>query len=650
MRRRLSVIVVGIIITSMVACNGTSITATPVGETNVPVETATATMPVPSVLTICLGMEPTSLYIYKSSSRSMWSVLEAIYDGPIDIRHYQPVPVILEKVPTFSDGDAVLQPIPVSGGDIVVDVNGDPVKLEKGVKVLPSGCTNGSCATTWDGTSTLTMDRIVANYVLKPGIMWSDGEPLKANDSVYSFNISADPATPVVKKLIYQTEAYQALDQRTVQWISRPGLITRYLEDYFWIPLPEHALTGKSAAELQTAPETNTNPLGWGPYVIDEWAPGDHIRLVKNPNYFRSGEGFPKFDVLVYRFIGVAANNNLSTILAGECDVVDQTAYWDELYQPVRQAVLDGKITAYVGLGPDWDHLDFGITPASYDDGYNPSAGDRPNVFGDKRVRQAFAYCMNRADATKAVFNSLSAVPISYLAPDHPLTIMDLPSYPYDTVKGNQLLDEAGWKDSDNNPETPRVAIGVNDVPDGTILVVNYAATEATIRQEYAKKMATSLADCGIQVNITATTRDVLYKAAPDGLLFGRKFDLGEFAWAAGREPPCFLYMSNEIPNAGNSWLGTTHGGSNAIGYVNPELDAACVAAQQAGLDESLYIQSQQQVMRILAEDLPSIPLFYFVKIAASRPDFCGMEMDVSTRSEMWNLEQFDFGSSCATQ
>ena len=186
MRRRLSVIVVGIIITSMVACNGASITATPVGETNVPVETATATMPAPSVLTICLGMEPTSLYIYKSSSRSMWSVLEAIYDGPIDIRHYQPVPVILEKVPTFGNGDAVLQPIPVSGGDIVVDVNGDPVKLEKGVKVLPSGCTNGSCATTWDGTSTLTMDRIVANYVLKPGIMWSDGEPLKANDSVYS--------------------------------------------------------------------------------------------------------------------------------------------------------------------------------------------------------------------------------------------------------------------------------------------------------------------------------------------------------------------------------------------------------------------------------------------------------------------------------
>ena len=65
---------------------------------------------------------------------------------------------------------------------------------------------------------------------------------------------------------------------------------------------------------------------------------------------------------------------------------------------------------------------------------------------------------------------------------------------------------------------------------------------------------------------------------------------------------------------------------------------------------KSLYIQSQQQVMRILAEDLPSIPLFYFVKIAASRPDFCGMEMDVSTRSEMWNVEEFDFGSGCITQ
>jgi peptide/nickel transport system substrate-binding protein len=257
---------------------------------------------------------------------------------------------------------------------------------------------------------------------------------------------------------------------------------------------------------------------------------------------------------------------------------------------------------------------------------------------------------MDRADATNALFNSLSAVPNSYLAPDHPLTMTDLETYPYDITKGIQLLDGAGWKDLDNDPATPRVAQGVAGVSDGTVLVVNYAATEATIRQEYAKKMATSLAGCGIQVNITATSRDVLYAAAPDGLLFGRKFDLAEFAWAAGREPPCFLYMSNEIPNAGNSWLGAIHGGPNAMGYTNPELDDACIAAQQSGLDETTYIQSQQQVMRILAEELPSIPLFYFVKIAVSRPDFCGMGMDVSTRSEMWNLENFDYGNTCQAQ
>ena len=67
---------------------------------------------------------------------------------------------------------------------------------------------------------------------------------------------------------------------------------------------------------------------------------------------------------------------------------------------------------------------------------------------------------------------------------------MDLPSYPYDMAKGTSY-----WMKQDGKTRTmirrPHVvALGVNDVPDGTVLIVNYAATEAIIRQEFAKKMA----------------------------------------------------------------------------------------------------------------------------------------------------------------
>ena len=582
----------------------------------------------------------------------MWSILEAIYDGPVDIVHYQSVPVILEKIPKFDDQSVSFQPMEVKAGDIVIDTDGNPVTLAAGVKVFPSGCTTGSCAITWDGKSTFNMDRIVANFILKPEILWSDGSPLLASDSVYSFHLAADPASPVTKIAVNQTESYQALDDRTAQWISKPGMVTRYLDDYFWVPLPEHLWKDFTASQLQTAPEANLKPIGWGAYIIDEWVPGDHLRLVKNPLYYRAGEGLPRFDVLVFRFIGAQTNNNISGLLSGECDIANQTTLWEGQYQQARQAQLDKKINLYVGMDTQWEHLDFNIKPASYDNGYNPYAGDRPDFFGDQRVRQAFTYCLNREETVRSLFNSLAEVPNSYVPPDFPLYDTSITILPFDPVMGSQLLDQVGWKDADNDPATPRVAQGVTNVPDGTTLTVKYITTTAELRKAFAQAMADSLTQCGIEVELTFISRDQMYAAAPDGILFGKQYDLAEFAWGPywepfHREPPCFLYTTSEIPMATNQWLGEIHGGVNITGYSNPEYDKACASAENAGLDVNTYQENESQTLKILAEDLPSIPLFNFIKIAGTRPDLCGMMMDTSSRSDLANLESLDYGESC---
>ncbi len=41
------------------------------------------------------------------------------------------------------------------------------------------------------------------------------------------------------------------------------------------------------------------------------------------------------------------------------------------------------------------------------------------------------------------------------------------------------------------------------------------------------------------------------------------------------------------------------------------------------------------------------VPLFYRLKMAVSRPDLCGFDMDVTARSVLWNLESLDYGSGC---
>src|SRR3972149_5216762 len=76
---------------------------------------AIPTMPrPPSLLVICLGEEPSSLYLYQASSPEARTILEAIYDGPFDVVGYQYQPALLESTPTLGNGQARLEAVTVS--------------------------------------------------------------------------------------------------------------------------------------------------------------------------------------------------------------------------------------------------------------------------------------------------------------------------------------------------------------------------------------------------------------------------------------------------------------------------------------------------------------------------------------------------------
>jgi peptide/nickel transport system substrate-binding protein len=600
--------------------------------------------PVPSrLLTICLGEEPQTLYPYGGSSRSMWSVLEAVFDGPIDTIKYEPQSVILEKLPSRVDGDVKVAPVKVQEGDEIVNAAGELVGLNAGAIVRPAGCTSSDCETAWDGASDLSMDQMTVNFKMKPGLKWSDGQPLTAADSVFSYQIASDPATPVSRKQLERTASYKATDDITVEWVGKPGFIDPRSFANFYLPMPKHTLEKFKAADLLKAPEVVEKPLGWGPYMIAEWVKGDHIKLVKNPNYARAAEGLPHFDVLEYRFLGQTSDNNLAALQAGECDVVDQTSMLEEQLEKVLDLQKNGKLKAYVGQGPEWEQIAFGVKPASYDDGgISPATGDRADFFGEVRMRQAFAYCMDRKTAVDKQLLGQSAIPDGFFTAEHPLYTADLPSYSYDVAKGSQLLTEVGWKDNDNDPSTPRVSDGVMFVQGGTPLEVTLLTTDAYLRQEVVKKLAETMAPCGIKVNIQSLPADQIYGPGPDGPLFGRKFDLAQIAWQAGAGTPCFLYESSQVPTAANHWLGV-----NVTGYANPGYDAACTAAENADPSQPDYKEKNAAVQTLFAQELPALPLYFNLKIVATRPDFCGMQMDVTSRSALWNIEAFDYGEGC---
>ncbi len=606
-----------------------------------PTPMLTPTPMAPRALTVCLGSEPNTLYPFASPNDAALSVLAAIDDGPIDTISYENVPVILKKLPSLSDGGAQIKPVTVSAGSLIVDAGGNLTSLAIGTRVRPTSCRADGCAITYDGVTTLQMDQMIVNFSLRSDITWSDGTPLTAEDSAYAYQLAADKNAKGSRFLIDRTQTYEATDSTTTQWWGIPGFIDPTFFTNFWSPAPKQVWSKFTSADLPQIDVASRSPIGWGPYMIQEWAAGDHITLARNPYYFRASEGYPKFDQLTFRFIS-DPNTAISELTAGRCDVLDPSINLDTQIALLQQLQQSGQAQVLFAPGMSIEWLGLGINPASYDDGYNTEKGDRQDILADPRTRQAIAFCLDRQKVIDTVLFGQSTVPGSFVLPDHPLYDASLPAYHFDPVAGSHLLEQVGWKDLDGNPATPRLAVSVKNVAAGTPLVLNYFTTSTAQRRQAVDIFTQSLAQCGIGVKVQYYSQNDLYTSGPLGPLFGRSFDLVQYAMSTtDTEPPCNWFMSNEIPNAQNHWIGL-----NVSGYKNPDYDTACNTARSALPSEKSFTDSYHQAQAIFASELPSIPLYYRLKVAAARADLCHFDLDASA-NPLWNIEAFDVGPAC---
>jgi len=604
----------------------------------------TATPELPRTLTICLGEEPNTLYLLGGPNAAARSVLEAIYDGPMDVVSYNYQAVILQRIPSFDAGDAFIETTTVQPGDLLVDAGGNLSFLDTGLRVRPAGCYSDECVVTYDGVSPLEMDQMIVTFNLLEDLVWSDGEPLTTADSIFAYNIAKSNDTPGSKFIFDHTQTYEATDETHLQWWGIPGFIDPTYYTNFWAPLPQHAWGDFAAAELPQIDIVSRTPIGWGPYVMEEWKAGDHLTLKKNIRYFRADDELPVFDTLVYRIVP-DPNAAMSDLVAGTCDILDPTIDLDGQLSLLLQMQADGQAQVLTSTTNTIEWLGLGITPATYDDGYSTTPPlDRPDYFYDKRTRQAIALCLDRQAVNNTVLFGLSVVPQTYISPEHPLYDSTVAPYPFDPDQGNRILEQAGWRDVDNDPSTPRIAQGVLNVPPTTPLVLNYYTSSATQRRQVSEILAQSLGQCGIGVNITYLSYLDLYaEAGANGPLFGRSFDLAEFAMGTtSLEPPCDWFTTEQLPSAANNWVG-----ANVTGYQNPEFDAACARAQQQVPGDEAYREAYYTTQSIFASDLPAIPLYLRLKVAAARPDICDFDLD-PTANALWNLESLDYQPTCA--
>jgi peptide/nickel transport system substrate-binding protein len=591
-----------------------------------------------TTLTICLGAEPNTLYPFSELNSAAQSVLAAIYDGPVDTVSYDYQPVLFTQMPTLENGEAQIVRTEVQAGGRIVEANGEVASLEAGMRVRPAGCSDDECAVTFDGTSALEMDQMVVTFRLRPDLTWSDGAPLTAEDSFYSFQLDQE-ANPD-DFLIERTQSYEVADSQTLQWWGIPGYIDATYFMNYWTPAPRHVWSEFSADELPEVDLASRTPTGWGPYRLREWFPGDRIVLEKNPYYFRAADGYPRADMLIFRIVP-DPNTALSEMIAGRCDILDPSLPLDQHLDILQGMQAAGQAQFFVTTGMSIEWLGLGLVPASYDNGYNMQT-DRQNYFSDPRTRKGIAYCLDRQSIVDDVLFGLTAVPAAFVPGEHPAFDPDIEEIPYDPQTGLSLLALAGWQDTDNDPSTPLRAVSVKDVAYNTPLTLNYYAVSTAQRRQAAEILVESLSECGIRLDVRFFTLDELYISSSEGPLFGRNFDLAQYALnVEGFEPPCAWFTSEEIPNQTNSWSGT-----NVTGFSSDEFDAACRAAQSALRDDPAYLTNHRRAQIIFADELPAIPLYHRLRIAAAAPEICHFDLD-PTANPLWNIEAIGSGAAC---
>ncbi|MEX2161139.1 MAG: ABC transporter substrate-binding protein [Anaerolineales bacterium] len=587
----------------------------------------------PTALNICAAEEPSSLYLYADNSEAARAIRQAIYDGPFDLQGYEPQAVILESVPRLDTGGAVLQPVTVSAGQLVVDAEGAVRPLQPGVRVRPAGCKDGSCVVEYTGGE-MQMDQLVVTFTLKAGLTWSDGTQLTASDSVYSYELSADPATPGDKSKIERTASYVASDERTALWTGLPGYRDPGYQTNFWTPLPRHAWSATPAADLAAADQAARTPLGWGPYMIDEWVAGQRISLSRSANYWRPAEGLPYFNELNFLFVADSAQ----ALQSGECDLALPSETLGAAAEALQQS---GAQLHYTPAG-SWEHLDFGIQKLAFDDGFNVF-NDPPAFFSDVRMRQAVAMCVDR----QALINELTwghgGPPAAYLPPDHPLANAAAASYAFDPAAGNALLDQLGWVTGADGTRVNQTYPGALQ---GVLLQLSLSIGDTEEDLAITHLIQNSLDDCGMRLEILSAPAEQTFAPGPLGAVFGRAFDLAQFAWPFSEPSSCYLYLGEALPGQDLDTFKYGWGGWNISGWQHAEFDAACQAALVSLPGEAGYGDAERQAQAIFAAELPALPLFVPYELAAARADFCGFSAETGSNL-LQGIESYGYAEWC---
>ncbi len=422
---------------------------------------------------------------------------------------------------------------------------------------LPS-TSNGGIA---DGGKTYT-------FHLRPGLVWSDGQPLDARDVDYSWRTWMNKDMIVAGTVGFDQiqSANVSSDKLSITFhLKGPyaPFVAAWTDDIY--PMPAHVFGKYSPKALNTSSFIFKPTISSGPFIIQSRKAGDNITEVRNPRYYQSGK--PYLDKLIFRIIPdqVALTNALQ---AHEID-----CSW---FLSISNINTLQHISGYKFLALAAPNIEQGLLNL-----HNP-------ILQDVRVRQALEYGLNRQAMVTDVWHGDAVLMASDQAPSLFSYTSSVKPYAYDPKKAAQLLDAAGWK-----------LQGSVRMKNGKPLALRWTTTANNPWRRQDQLIAQqNYADLGIKVTLVNYPADTYFgQILPKG-----DFDIGEFENGFAYDPGLVVaqyFSSTQFAPRG----------SNYGYYASPAYDVL-IRQQEQTIDvqqRKVILAKMQQVMN---QDMPALWLY----------------------------------------
>lgn len=379
---------------------------------------------------------------------------------------------------------------------------------------------------------TISDDKKVYTFYMRRDVKWHDGQPLTADDVVFSYDLIMNPQVqaPHLKVYYQDIESVKKLDDYTVQFKYKTIYYKALTFCGMMDILPKHLLHNKIDSFAQIP--FSRAPLGNGPYVFKEWKTNKRIVLTRNENYWDKKPDIRQIEFSIIPDSAIA----LQVLKKGDLDLLDlRPIQWD------RQTNTEKFLSQFQKLkypNPGFSYI-----------GWNHQSV----FFKDTRVRTAMTHMIDRQKINQKLNYNLGEIVTGPFVPFAPQYNQNIKPLAYDVKRAQQLLNDAGWKDTNNN--------GLLD-KDGREFEFDfiYPASSKAV-ERISTILKEDLEKIGIKMNISKME----WGAFLNRIVEKRQFDATSLSWSSSIDSDPYQVWHSSHAHQERS--------SNFIAFANVEAD-----------------------------------------------------------------------------